>query len=125
MSDASSASPVTPEQHHLRLDSNSSTTSTGSTPASYPVFNLYPNPFFASTGGVDTDPYAFTRHTPPPSQKPVGLLDPKNSLLHHGLVACTQIPKLRMACQSGTNGQRSMWSHCEQCGAIEMIDPDY
>lgn len=30
-----------------------------------------------------------------------------------------------MACASGPNGQRSMWSLCEQCGAISMIDKDW
>lgn len=37
---------------------------------------------------------------------------------------CSQIPKLRMACAAGLNGQRTMWAHCEQCGAIEMVDFD-
>jgi len=37
---------------------------------------------------------------------------------------CTQIPKLRIACASSGNGQRTMWSHCEQCGAISMVDSD-
>jgi hypothetical protein len=30
-----------------------------------------------------------------------------------------------MACASGPNGQRSMWSLCEQCGAISIIDKDW
>ncbi|KAI0779993.1 hypothetical protein C8Q74DRAFT_732331 [Fomes fomentarius] len=37
---------------------------------------------------------------------------------------CTQIPKLRMACSAGPNGRRSMWAHCEECGAIEMVNND-
>jgi len=35
---------------------------------------------------------------------------------------CTQIPKLRVACASSVNGHRTMWSHCEQCGAISMVE---
>ncbi|KAI0267079.1 hypothetical protein BC834DRAFT_822972, partial [Gloeopeniophorella convolvens] len=90
----------------------------------YPSFNIYPKPFFGPDGSVDTDSHVFSRYSEsPPPQKPIGLLEPRNSLSHHG--NCTQIPKLRVACASGTNGQRTMWSHCEQCGAIEMIDPDY
>lgn len=37
---------------------------------------------------------------------------------------CSQIPKLRVACASGLNGQRTMWSFCEQCGAISMVESD-
>lgn len=35
---------------------------------------------------------------------------------------CTQIPKLRIACGSGPSGQRSMWSMCEECGAVQMME---
>lgn len=37
---------------------------------------------------------------------------------------CIQIPKLKIACATGVNGQRTMWSHCEQCGAISMVESD-
>jgi len=129
MSDAQSDVPVldtvVSEPHHMRLDSGASTASSDYGDASaYPSFNFYPNPFFSSDGSVDTDSHNFSRYsTSPPPRKPVGLLEPKNSFLHHG--NCTQIPKLRVACASSSHGQRTMWSHCEQCGAIEMIDPDY
>ncbi|KAI0321057.1 hypothetical protein OF83DRAFT_1081180 [Amylostereum chailletii] len=110
------------DQHHLRADSASSSSS-GISEFAYPSFNIYPNPFFNNDGTVNTDSHNFSRYTtPPPEQRPVGILQPKPSF-HHG--NCTQIPKLRIACSSGTHGQRTMWSHCEQCGAIEMIDPDY
>ncbi|KAI0287449.1 hypothetical protein BC826DRAFT_865209, partial [Russula brevipes] len=115
--------------HHMRLDSGASTSSSsdfGDGPSSspaYPPFNFYPNPFFGSDGSVDPDSHNFSRYsTSPPPRRTVGLLEPKNSFLHRG--NCTQIPKLRVACASSSHGQRTMWSHCEQCGAIEMIDPD-
>ncbi|KAH9963433.1 hypothetical protein BGW80DRAFT_1438595 [Lactifluus volemus] len=126
MSDASSdVSPLEPmisEQHHVRLDSGASTASSsddGDAPA-YPSFGSHPTPFFGSDGTVDSDPHNSPRHsTSPPPQKYVGLLEPKNNFF------IMVIPKLRVACASSAQGQRTMWSHCEQCGAIEMIDPDY
>ncbi|KAJ7072509.1 hypothetical protein C8F01DRAFT_1076493 [Mycena amicta] len=54
-------------------------------------------------------------------QSSVGLLQPSSSFSHHG-TSCSQIPKLKVACASGPNGQRTMWSFCEQCGAISMVD---
>jgi len=129
MSDVSDVSPlntVVSEPHHMRLDSGASTASSDydDVAPAYPSFSFYPNPFFSSDGSVDTDSHNFSRYsTSPPPPKPVGLLEPKNSFLHRG--NCTQIPKLRVACASSSQGQRTMWSHCEQCGAIEMIDPDY
>lgn len=35
---------------------------------------------------------------------------------------CKQIPKLRVACEAGPTGSRSMWALCEECQAIEMVD---
>ncbi|KAI0062832.1 hypothetical protein BV25DRAFT_1824868 [Artomyces pyxidatus] len=130
MSDASDspAESASFDQHHLRLDSNSSTTSTESGNSSnfaYPSFNIYPNPFFGPDGLVDTNSHTFSRYsTPPPTQKPVGLFEPQNASAHHKQ-NCTQIPRLRVACAPGLNGQRSMWTQCMECGAIEMLDPDY
>ncbi|KAH8995271.1 hypothetical protein EDB86DRAFT_1189060 [Lactarius hatsudake] len=125
-SDASPLEPIITEQHHMRLDSGVSTASSsdyGDAPA-LPSFSFPPNPFFGSDGTVDPDSHNFARYSvSPPPQKSVGLLEPKNNSFHHG--NCTQIPKLRVACASGSHGQRTMWSHCEQCGAIEMIGPDY
>ncbi|KAH9894774.1 hypothetical protein C8Q73DRAFT_789971 [Cubamyces lactineus] len=111
---------------HTRLPSNASyaSSATSDSPRNsplYPVFDLYP---------TEPDSYmAVTSHGfPDPSlnapEKPVGLIQPRgNSFTHHGQ-NCTQIPKLRMACAAGPNGRRSMWAHCEECGAIEMVDSD-
>lgn len=106
-------------------------------PAAYPYFDLYP-----------AEDQAFNAFDSPVSEasKPVGLLQPKNpSFTHHGYVSlvprcylpsltkihvllyrqsCSQIPKLRVACSPGLNGSRTMWAHCEQCGAIEMVHTD-
>ncbi|KAI0091533.1 hypothetical protein BDY19DRAFT_991228 [Irpex rosettiformis] len=125
MSDASSEPelltpldfPDCTSQFHSRLNSTASTASSlsynsslqnsPSSPPCYPEFILYPS--------VDQSAANY-------SPKPVGLMQPK-SFTHHGQ-NCSQIPKLRMACASGINGQRTMWAHCEQCGAIEMVDTD-
>jgi hypothetical protein len=126
LSDVSSLEPVISEQHHMRLNSGASTSSSSDfgDATTYPSFTVCPNPFFGSDGSVDIDSHNFSRLSDsPPPRRSVGLLEPKNSFIHHG--NCTQIPKLRVACASNLHGQRSMWSHCEQCGAIEMIDPDY
>ncbi|KIJ18659.1 hypothetical protein PAXINDRAFT_71105, partial [Paxillus involutus ATCC 200175] len=53
----------------------------------------------------------------------VGLMQPVSSFTHHGS-HCSQIPKLRVACSAGPDGSRTMWSFCEQCGAISMVDSD-
>jgi len=125
LSDVSSLEPVASEQYHMRLNSGASTASSDYGDATVlPLFAIPPNPFFGPDGTVDIDSHNFSRLSDsPPPRRPVGLLEPKNTFLHHG--NCTQIPKLRVACESNSHGQRSMWSHCEQCGAIEMIDPDY
>jgi len=34
---------------------------------------------------------------------------------------CMQIPKLRLSAYPNADGERTMWTHCEECGAIEMI----
>lgn len=112
MSDASSdVSPVEPiitEQHHMRLDSGVSTASSSDygdgvylvffaigsefisthiAPA-LPSFSFHPNPFFGPDGSVDPDSHNFSRYSvSPPPQKSVGLLEPKNSSFHHGLVS--------------------------------------
>ncbi|KAH8107852.1 hypothetical protein BXZ70DRAFT_16615 [Cristinia sonorae] len=108
---------------HTRLVSDAS--STGSylesprTSPSYPAFDLYPhNP---NTMSIDDADYF---NCPANSSPRVGLMQPKGTgFTHHGQ-NCSQIPKLRMACSSGPNGQRTMWAHCEECGAIEMVDTD-
>ncbi|KAI0743329.1 hypothetical protein C8Q80DRAFT_1220371 [Daedaleopsis nitida] len=126
MSDASMSDlePLAIPTHpfHVRLPSDASyaSSATSDSPRNSP-FDLYP---------TDTDSYmSVSSHGYPdaslnPSSKSVGLIQPRgNGFTHHGQ-NCTQIPKLRMACSAGPNGRRSMWAHCEECGAIEMVDSD-
>lgn len=52
---------------------------------------LCPSPFFSSNGPLDTESLNTSRYsTSPPPQKSVGLLEPKSSFLHHGLVPLSQ-----------------------------------
>ncbi|KIM91992.1 hypothetical protein PILCRDRAFT_57034 [Piloderma croceum F 1598] len=117
MSDASSEfDPVTTtsDAYHTRLSSNASTSSSASSASSdsidvnYPTFDLYPLQI------IDNEAVA---------PKNIGLLQPGNSFTHHG-THCAQIPKLRIACAAGPNGRRTMWSFCEDCGSISMVDSD-
>lgn len=100
---------------------------------SYPAFDLYPLPSYA----MDCDTAAPTQPvTPVDDVKGVGLMQPTHvagsssnpnaSMAHVGGSVhgphCTQIPKLRMSCSAGLYGRRTMWTHCEQCGAIEMVE---
>ncbi|TDL26190.1 hypothetical protein BD410DRAFT_800767 [Rickenella mellea] len=95
--------------HHSRLSSAASSVSSSSDTSSppYPTFDLYPSPYPVGRS----------------YSSPVGLLQPSHgsSFTHH-TQNCTQIPKLRVACEAGPNGQRSMWALCESCGAIEMVE---
>ncbi|KAH0589289.1 hypothetical protein H2248_005051 [Termitomyces sp. 'cryptogamus'] len=124
------AEPLYPEPHHTRLSSNASSTSSdeSNSPLSnfpaYPTFDLYPLPFFNSEGSVDPNSHSYAHYaTKSASTPPVGLLQPSSSFAHHG-TGCSQVPKLRVACAPGLNGQRTMWSFCEQCGAISMVESD-
>lgn len=111
MSDASSEfDPVTTasDAYHTRLSSNASTSSSDSLIVDYPTFNLYPLPVFDNAPSIP---------------KNIGLLQPNGSFTHHG-TNCSQIPKLRMACAAGPDGRRTMWSFCEDCGSISMVDSD-
>ncbi|KAK7685289.1 hypothetical protein QCA50_011652 [Cerrena zonata] len=109
---------------HTRLISNASTASSAYSDSprnspNYPAFELYP---LEEQAQMTTDDNYFNQ--PTQQERPSGLLQPRGtSFTHHGQ-NCTQIPKLRMACSAGPNGRRSMWAHCEQCGAIEMVDSD-
>ena len=105
-----------------------------------PVFSVCPSPFF-STDTVVLDHPDFTLSS---NNNQIGLLQPKSTFVHHGYAidythfwmlplilrstshssTCTQIPKLRIACASGIGGQRSMWTHCEECGAISIVESD-
>ncbi|KAI0930537.1 hypothetical protein AcW1_009198 [Taiwanofungus camphoratus] len=124
MSDFEPLSLSIQQPYHLRLPSDASYSSSNASDSPrdcpiYPAFDLYPLDAQTSTGssinfGLSMD------FTP----KPVGLLQPRSpSFTHHGQ-NCSQIPKLRIACSPGLSGQRTMWAHCEQCGAIEMVNTD-
>jgi hypothetical protein len=125
----SDAEPLYPHFHHPRAPSDASSTTSSdsesplnSSPA-YPSFDLYPLPFFSPEGPVDTNSHNYPHYaaqSPPPV---VGLLQPSSSFAHHGS-NCSQIPKLRVACAPGVKGQRTMWSFCEQCGAISMVETE-
>ncbi|CAK5281367.1 unnamed protein product [Mycena citricolor] len=119
----SDVQPVFSTPHHTRLPSNVSSVSTNSNPSSpaYPAFDLYPLPFFGADGNVDPNSHSYAHYAQQPPSPPVGLLQPSSSFSHHG-TGCSQIPKLKVACASGINGQRTMWSFCEQCGSISMVD---
>ncbi|KAJ7209572.1 hypothetical protein GGX14DRAFT_364586 [Mycena pura] len=113
--------------HHTRFSSNVSSTSSGSdSPSSmspaFPGFDQLPLPFFSADGNVDPNSHNFVHYAVQQSPSTlVGLLQPSSEFNHHGS-GCSQIPKLKVACASGSNGQRTMWSFCEQCGAISMVD---
>ncbi|PIL33981.1 hypothetical protein GSI_03689 [Ganoderma sinense ZZ0214-1] len=126
MSDASISDlePLTIPAHHFhtRLPSDVSyaSSSTSDSPRNS-LFDLYPSDCDSYMG---ISAHGFPDPTPYTSQKSVGLMQPRgNNFTHHGQ-NCTQIPKLRMACSAGPNGRRSMWAHCEECGAIEIVDSD-
>ncbi|GJE95363.1 hypothetical protein PsYK624_115470 [Phanerochaete sordida] len=131
MSDASSdaglLTPLTfaPERpFHSRLNSNASTFSENSSLQNSPTsshFVLYPS--VEQDAAANSPAYFDSPMTDSPKQ-PVGLIQPRRTAFTHHGQNCSQIPKLRMACASGPNGQRTMWAHCEQCGAIEMVDFD-
>ncbi|KAI0339580.1 hypothetical protein BDW22DRAFT_1431483 [Trametopsis cervina] len=136
MSDSSSDSELlTPlefpdysHQYHSRLNSTASSSSSisfspstqnspSTSTAYYPDFVLYPSVDTTATNPTVNSPANY-------SPRQVGLMQPKGaSFTHHGQ-NCVQIPKLRVACAAGLYGQRTMWAHCEECGAIEMVDTD-
>jgi len=96
-----------------RLLSTTSSNTSGSpaiSPGGYPVLELYPDMGMNGT------------NFGPPS--PVGLLQPTAGMSINSHQFCTQIPKLKVACASGTNGRRMMYTLCEECGSIEMVDSD-
>lgn len=109
---------------HTRFPSNASSSSSSPSDSArnspmYPRFDLYPHGDLGYLGSQN--PFDVAMDEAP---RPVGLIQPKSaSFTHHGQ-NCSQIPKLRVACSPGLNGQRTMWAHCEQCGAIEMVQTD-
>ncbi|KAF7315347.1 hypothetical protein MIND_00049300 [Mycena indigotica] len=108
MSDAQYEGP-----YHSRFTSTVSDASSIS-PATSPAFSQNTLPLSTTDANHFPDQHS-------PSASPVGLLQPSSSFAHHG-TSCNQIPKLKVACAAGSNGQRTMWSFCEQCGAISMVD---
>lgn len=125
----SEAEPLYPDAFHMRLPSNASSTSSDASNSpvqespSYPGFNLYPLPFFNNDGSIQPNSHSFSHYANQSAERHSGLLQPSTEFRHHG-TGCSQIPKLRIACASGLNGQRTMWSFCEQCGAISMVESD-
>ncbi|KAI9510830.1 hypothetical protein F5148DRAFT_498640 [Russula earlei] len=87
----------------------------------YPSFNFYPIRFLLRTA-LSTPTRITLQHTRPRHRaSPSVCWNEKTVFSIVGIAPRFQ--KLRVACAAGALGQRSMWSHCEQCGAIEMIDP--
>ncbi|EAU91340.2 hypothetical protein CC1G_07375 [Coprinopsis cinerea okayama7 len=85
--------PFLPEQHHLRVPSDASGTSSASvSPLSYspnyPTYDLHPSPFFnPETGSVDSNSHSFSHYSaqPSPPQGSLGLMQPSaNNFVHHG-----------------------------------------
>ncbi|KAL4073850.1 hypothetical protein J3A83DRAFT_4357781 [Scleroderma citrinum] len=105
-----------PESHHSRLVSTVSTASSSSVSSSLFDAVDYNSPLYPRLSAQQPI-------LDPDSPKAVGLLQPVSSFSHHGS-DCSQIPKLRVACSAGPDGSRTMWSFCEQCGAISMVDSD-
>ncbi|KAF8518757.1 hypothetical protein JB92DRAFT_2901558 [Gautieria morchelliformis] len=98
---------------------------------SIPAFDMYPFPSYEPSGvQMDGVTESFV-HSPSESRtssnasegsKPcLGLMQPKPSFVHN-VSNCYQIPRLRVSCESGIGGQRTLWTQCDQCGAIDMID---
>ncbi|KAF9451299.1 hypothetical protein P691DRAFT_808287 [Macrolepiota fuliginosa MF-IS2] len=125
----SEAEPLCSDTFHMRLPSNASSASSNasnspiSEPLSYPTFDTYPLPFFSNDGSIDPNSHSYPHYATQSLDRHPGLLQPSTGFRHHG-TGCSQIPKLRVACASGLNGQRTMWSFCEQCGAISMVETD-
>lgn len=103
------------------LASLATTASSHNSPA-YPHFDLYPFPTSGDADMMDSNP-AFDPRKQARSDSTVGLMQPQtaaNDFIHHG-ANCSQIPRLRIASHPGLDGRRSLWSHCIECGAVEMV----
>ncbi|KAG8744444.1 hypothetical protein FRC10_010114 [Ceratobasidium sp. 414] len=93
---------------------------------SYPHFDLYPFPSFGGDADMmdpSADPRKAFASSHSRSDSGIGLLQPQSmsgDIVHHG-INCSQIPRLRMASHPGLDGRRSLWSHCIECGAVEMV----
>lgn len=73
-----------------------------------------------TTGGLISHPFSYLSAEFMLLLTTLSFCCPYNYVSSH----CSQIPKLRVACAAGLNGQRTMWSFCEQCGAISMVESD-
>lgn len=125
----SEAESTYPDVVHMRLPSNASSVSSNAfnspvfESSSYSGFDIYPLPFLNNDGSMKPNSHSYLHYVDQSLKHHFGLLQPSSGFRHHG-TGCSQIPKLRVACASGPNGQRTMWSFCEQCGAISMVDSD-
>ncbi|KAK7472876.1 hypothetical protein VKT23_000984 [Stygiomarasmius scandens] len=111
--------------HHTRIPSNASSISSQSsasptTPPTHYTLEASPLPLVQEVP-MESDSVNLAPTQPPPN---VGLLQPQGGFAHHGS-RCSSIPKLRVACAPGLNGERTMWSFCEDCGAISMVQQEY
>ncbi|KAG9018078.1 hypothetical protein FRB90_012374 [Tulasnella sp. 427] len=96
--------------------------------SAYPAFDLYPEVETPMDVDMECSPSAHHHSSSvssinsTTSSSPTmahGLLQPVTALQHGG--NCTSIPRLRMSSHKGIHGTRTLWSHCESCGAIEMV----
>ncbi|KAF5370789.1 hypothetical protein D9758_002078 [Tetrapyrgos nigripes] len=108
--------------HHIRIPSNASSVSSySSVSPTTPPLSLEVSPLpLVQEVPMESDSQYLASAQPSPN---VGLLQPHGGFVHHGS-HCSSIPKLRVACAPGLNGQRTMWSFCEDCGAISMVNED-
>ncbi|KIK67039.1 hypothetical protein GYMLUDRAFT_37071 [Collybiopsis luxurians FD-317 M1] len=117
----SEAEPLYP--HHYRNTSSASTASSYSSsspttpPTIYPSIEPYP---LSLIPDIAMNTVSESYQSP---NSNIGLLQPHPDFKHHG-TGCSTIPKLRIACAPGLNGNRTMWSFCEDCGAISMVNCD-
>ncbi|KAJ3788622.1 hypothetical protein GGU11DRAFT_569908 [Lentinula aff. detonsa] len=111
------------EHYHFRNTSSASSASSYASgspttpPSSFPSIEPYP---LSLLPDVSMSSVSYTNQV---SISNVGLLQPHTDFKHHGS-SCSTIPKLRVACAPGLNGNRTMWSFCEECGAISMVNSD-
>ncbi|CAE6474236.1 unnamed protein product [Rhizoctonia solani] len=105
------------------LASLATTASSHNSPA-YPHFDLYPFPTSGDADMIDSDPgFDPRKQASGRSDSTVGLMQPQtiaSDFVHHG-ANCSQIPRLRLASHPGLDGRRSLWSHCIECGAVDMV----
>ncbi|CAG8603830.1 10229_t:CDS:2 [Acaulospora colombiana] len=69
---------------------------------------------------ASTDPVHghVTNNRHPSNASSIAALQPRT---RNTSCACPQIPKLILAQYANEEGKRTMWSHCEGCGAMDMV----